>query len=233
MVFIKQVDNADAGDSDTVGGNDWDKLDKFFNDEVDEATAKINSTFEVTASKFKIRDVTDETKEIVNDVSAITTATTRTITYPDKDLNFGIIPICATKGADEAVVGSTTLQDDDDLVFAGLANKTYHIILSMIFNDSDGAGGFKFAFTLPTGATGITGDSNVFFRGTSEDSMVNNITSAQSITGLGAGTTYHAGFVVTVRMGGTAGNIQLQWAQNVASGTTTLQKGSSMVISES
>ena len=87
MVFIKKVSNADAGDADHVGGNDWDKLDDFFADAVNAATAKINSTLEVTASKFKIRDATDETKEIVNNVSAIATGTTRTITYPDANVN--------------------------------------------------------------------------------------------------------------------------------------------------
>ncbi|KKL06856.1 hypothetical protein LCGC14_2591840 [marine sediment metagenome] len=87
MVFIKKVSNADAGDADHVGGNDWDKLDDFFADVANAATAKIDSTFEVTASKFKIRDATDETKEIVNNVSAITTGTTRTITYPDANVN--------------------------------------------------------------------------------------------------------------------------------------------------
>jgi len=91
MVFIKKVDNADAGDGDTVGGNDWDTFDDFMADVADAATAKINSTIEVTASKFKIRDVTDESKEIVNDVSAIDTATTRTITYPNKDLTVNSI----------------------------------------------------------------------------------------------------------------------------------------------
>ena len=87
MVFIKKVSNSDPGDADTVGGDDWDKLDDFFADVVNAATAKINSTFELIASKFKIRDVTDETKEIVNDVSAIATGTTRTITWPDANVN--------------------------------------------------------------------------------------------------------------------------------------------------
>jgi len=94
MVFIKKVDNSDPGDANTVGGDNWDTLDDFFADVVNAATAKINSTFEVMASKFKIRDVTDETKEIVNNVATVATGTTRTITWPNKNIDFGgvIVP---------------------------------------------------------------------------------------------------------------------------------------------
>jgi len=87
LVFIKKVVNADPGDVDHVGGNDWDNLDDYFNDSVDVLTGEINSTLKVVGSKFAIRDVTDLTKEIIHDVSAIATMTTRTITYPDANVN--------------------------------------------------------------------------------------------------------------------------------------------------
>ena len=98
MVFIKKVSNADAGDADHVGGNDWDKLDDYFNDSVDILTGEINSTLKVVGSKFAIRDVTDLTKEIISDVSAITTGTTRTITYPDSNIDLGAFPVANLTG---------------------------------------------------------------------------------------------------------------------------------------
>jgi len=94
LVFIKKVDNTDPGDGDTVGGDDWDKFDDYFDDVVNALTGKVNSTFEVMASKFKIRDLADETKELVNNVAAIAAGTTRTITWPNKNIDFGnvIVP---------------------------------------------------------------------------------------------------------------------------------------------
>ncbi len=89
----KKVSNADAGDATHFGGDDFDKVADLFSDVVNVDTVQINSTFELIASKFKIRDLTDETKELVFDVSAILTATTRTIIWPDSNLNFGSFPI--------------------------------------------------------------------------------------------------------------------------------------------
>ena len=60
----KDVNNADPGDVTHFGGNDFDKIADLFNDVSNVDTVKIDSIFELIASKFKIRDATDESKEI-------------------------------------------------------------------------------------------------------------------------------------------------------------------------
>jgi hypothetical protein len=50
------------------------------------------------------------------------------------------------------VTSSATIQDDDDFQFAVEANKTYQISGFMAI--SAFAGGFKWIFTVPSGASG-------------------------------------------------------------------------------
>ena len=111
MVFIKQVNNSDPGSATEVGGDNWDKLDQFFSDTVDIAIAQINSTIEVMASKFKIRDVTDETNEVNFDVSGITTGTTRTLTVPDASDTIVLL-------AETQTLTNKTLNDFSNLIAA-------------------------------------------------------------------------------------------------------------------
>ena len=130
----KKVTNADAGTASKFGGNDMDKISDFLSDVADVDTVKINSTFELIASKFKIRDLTDETKEIVNDVSAITTMTTRTITYPDA--NVDLTSLAHTTGLTNGRIpflASGILSDD-----AGLKWDNVNTILTVENTDASG-----------------------------------------------------------------------------------------------
>jgi len=79
MVFIKQVVNADAGDADHVGGNDWDILDKFFDAGINVATADINSIFKIRNGKLQLINPGNSAHYIIN-TGAITAD--RIITYP-------------------------------------------------------------------------------------------------------------------------------------------------------
>ena len=60
MVFIKKTNNADSGDADHVGGDDWDKLDNYFDDIDIESTlghpSKINTKTEVRSGKLVIKN---------------------------------------------------------------------------------------------------------------------------------------------------------------------------------
>ena len=60
MVFIKRMNNADAGDATHLGGDNWDNLDKYFDDTDIEATlgkpAKINTKTEVRSGKLVIKN---------------------------------------------------------------------------------------------------------------------------------------------------------------------------------
>src|SRR4029078_13128687 len=72
MVFIKQVVNADAGNADTVGGDDWDLLDSYHDDtDLSPRIANINTVTRFRDSKFRQRNPLN-TAEYVTVPSAIT-----------------------------------------------------------------------------------------------------------------------------------------------------------------
>jgi hypothetical protein len=56
MVLMKKVVNANPGDADHVGGNDWDKLSDYFNDTDVSEVPRINNPTEFRSGILKIRD---------------------------------------------------------------------------------------------------------------------------------------------------------------------------------
>lgn len=79
-------------------------------------------TSEFLDGAFRILNSADDSKQIAMDASAITTATTRTITMPDTDVDLGDI---AVNAADiDALASGFRLQDDVDTSTAGLGNIT-------------------------------------------------------------------------------------------------------------
>lgn len=136
------------------------------------------------------------------------------------------------KGTDESVTSSTTLQDDDELVFAASANVSYMVKLDL--NLDDGGGMHKFAFTVPSGATmdfatgmaltpnAVSNEAQMWSQGFSGGTTF--------LAGcIGAGTQAH--IIATVTIGGTPGNIQLQWAQNASNPNASIVKrGSAMYV---
>jgi len=126
------------------------------------------------------------------------------------------------KPADETVTSTTTLQDDDDLVITPNINKTYGYMLMCMFT-SDTPAGFRYAASIPSGATmtRVAGQNwNSTLEGTMED-----MTTAKSVTT--SGTFNHIIQVVgRLIMGGTAGDVNFQWAQNISDAAdTTVQEG--------
>ena len=85
--FIKKVNNSDPGDADHVGGDDWDKLDDYFNKVATGLTARINSITRFYGTNLRIRNPAD-TFSYLHNPSAI--VATRTVTYPllTGDANF-------------------------------------------------------------------------------------------------------------------------------------------------
>ncbi|MBL8000104.1 MAG: hypothetical protein JNL32_15895, partial [Candidatus Kapabacteria bacterium] len=133
------------------------------------------------------------------------------------------------KTSDESVTNSTSLQNDDDLDFSIGANQTWEVeVMMRVYG---GNGDIKFALTLPAGASmwvSACGDEN----GSADDYL------EMTVSGTGyafnpsgpwnlstTGSLVHLkGVVVT---GGTAGTVQLRWAQNVSDGTATVVKSMS------
>lgn len=143
------------------------------------------------------------------------------------------------KTSDESVTSSTTLQDDNQLTLAVSANCTYAFRVWIMATDAtDANGDIKFAFTFPTGAvchfsgkgphsllaSGAFGDGEYIAR--------NTATSGSTVATYGL-TTSVIGIELTglLIVSGTAGNLQLQWAQNSSdANATTVQSGSFMTL---
>lgn len=146
-----------------------------------------------------------------------------------------------SKTADETVTSSATLQNDDHLVLPVVANAVYTFALDLYMIDAaDFVGDFKMSFTCPTGATFDMHGSGAHITDLSAGTSANGewiaklaTTSAGANLTFGCGNTSATGVRVYGRlvMSSTAGNFQLQWAQNASDASgTTLKAGSYMTM---
>lgn len=128
------------------------------------------------------------------------------------------------KEADESVTTSTTLQNDDELLFAVAANEVWQFEGSM-FIDTTSSADFRFAVTGPSGAVGRVfaaySDTAAF------DAHVGAGDLGDTIDLQTANTGTLVRFWGGIHNGANAGNLQVQWAQRVSQGTaTTVHAGS-------
>lgn len=123
------------------------------------------------------------------------------------------VPIIVYKSADETVNNSTTFQNDDALVTASLtANKDF-LFEAGIRVDSSTVADLKIQFTLPASATMEAAVIYVDTAGTNAFSAIYRGASL-STGGAGAGTTRYISIHGLIKIAGTAGTVQLQWAQD-------------------
>lgn len=135
--------------------------------------------------------------------------------------------IARAKEASESVSSSTTLQNDDDFVFPLKANKKY-VISGDLRLSANASGGFKAAWTLPSGTTG---------RFSIIEDTANPINNADAATGGGQTATLLVGNVCVIYgyilTSSTAGDAIFQWAQNAPSAaSTTINQCSTMILTE-
>lgn len=147
----------------------------------------------------------------------------------------------AYKTADETVNNSSTLQNDDHLLFIAAPNKSYKVDIYVIVQTVTGSGNddIKFGWSVPAGCTGYWGTADT-------NASVEGITPITGLTGtplanqtLSASANYSTGAAMNVLMkfeaiilnGATQGTVNLQWAQNVA-GARDLKilRGSTLII---
>lgn len=139
----------------------------------------------------------------------------------------GPIERLIVKTADEIVNTSTTFQDDDHLVFACTANTSYGIEAQLLLNATSTTPDFKFQWTGPSGFTMFWGPLGPTAAGTGTTSSFWYGTEiGAGLVALLTGTGTHANASLSgtagmtlkgiVRCAGTAGNVQLQWAQNTS-----------------
>jgi len=135
-------------------------------------------------------------------------------------------PIFVRKASDETVNNTATLQNDDELVAAVLANATYEVFLRLIVN-SGTTPDFKYAFTVPASATG----SAQLYTGSNPDTAASSLQGPASITATGAASGVGADQVIIVQgiliVAATPGNLQFQWAQNTATVANSSVKANS------
>lgn len=137
------------------------------------------------------------------------------------------------KTADENVNNSAVLQNDDELFIALEANKTYEISGHLVFITTTSAIDAKVALTCPAGATitwsAIGMDPAVAAGNTGSGTWTGSVASGGTIP-VGVSSAYTPVLISgTIAVGATAGNLQLQWAQNTATAANlTLKAGSNL-----
>ena len=117
------------------------------------------------------------------------------------------------KTVNEVVNGSTTYQDDDELFIPVLANERW-VIDAHILVDSGTTPDMKFKWTVPSGT--VINWERVHLGGAPLLAAGERVES-----GAGVGTVRLLEYRLIVNVGSTAGNIQLQWAQNVSDASNT------------
>ncbi len=130
------------------------------------------------------------------------------------------------KTAIETLTTDIVLQNDDHLFLAIAADEDWAYTFNLQMN-SPTAADFKLRITVPSGASGIV-DVLAWSLTKLEDA---NVGGAVGDTVILLSTVIMRFILVkvTVENGATPGNVQLQWAQNSSSGSTSVHQGSSMI----
>jgi len=132
------------------------------------------------------------------------------------------------KTADEQVVSSTTLQDDDALKFTPSVSKTYHIY-ALLFINSGSTPDFKYDLSIPSGADSLRVNGS----GTPASAIGTIQWHANPKNITTAGNNQYVWTQGRVVMGTTAGDIIIQWAQQTSdTGLTKVLLGSFLLAWE-
>ncbi len=133
--------------------------------------------------------------------------------------------IVAVKASDETV-NNNTLQNDDDLLFAVGVNEEW-LVEVYLLTISGTTPDFKFAWALPAGATA---DGEVYEPAEGAPFGFQVVHDSTAVTASGAGALRAFKMWSVILVGGNAGNVQLQWAQNTTdAGDTKMLTGSCLI----
>lgn len=138
--------------------------------------------------------------------------------------------------ADQSKTSDTALADATNLGFAVLANEEWHAEWTLFYTGT--LGDLKLAITVPASATGIWGvhglvDSAIASAADLQAGAVNAFGDANTkLLGDGNNSATYVMAVVraTVFVAGTAGTVQLRFAQQTSSATATTLRAGSCVI---
>lgn len=161
----------------------------------------------------------------------------------------GVAPLSAYKGADQSVSSNNPFVADTDLHIPLAANSRYIVIGMLAFSAAgSNVGDLIATFAWPSGATGMISGWGVVASATATPAGAGNTTVGNVVTtpgvaggapagayqvyggkGTGAGQLAPAYLMCSVQTSSTAGDLQLLWAQHVASGTPTTVKAGSVL----
>ena len=126
---------------------------------------------------------------------------------------------------------TTTLSDDSELSFYAGANTVWEIDVEVYYTAPTG-GDLKFGFNVPSGAAGKLAVIGPAYDSTTYDSQPgihrSGVLNGGNFRVGGIGADGYAKIRAYLRMGSTAGNVTVQWAQDAASGTTTIYSDTSL-----
>jgi hypothetical protein len=150
-------------------------------------------------------------------------------------------PQYIVKASAENVTSSTTLQDDNDIVFSLDANKVYEVRLHASASGAT-AGDIKTAWAVTGGAAQLTlreciGPGTAVTDVTASATIRvsrHSLTSSVSygVDGTAVTSAIAERFLIETTTAGTAGTVKLQWAQNASSGTATTLSTSTYAVCE-
>ncbi len=117
------------------------------------------------------------------------------------------------KTANEIVNNSSTLQNDDELLFAIGANETWQFDCDIYYTANNATADLKVTWVGPSGSTIIWSPVG---KDASNGTLDSTGANAGGVTGTMAGTTgqLHQRHMGIIANGATPGNLQFQWAQN-------------------
>lgn len=139
------------------------------------------------------------------------------------------MPFHVVKSADESVTGSTSLQNDDHLVFAVGANEIWVAEYFLTLISASVTPDFKLDFSVPSGAVGGFAFTRRDTASGLTEETAGNFGSPLDM-GIDAANTYWPMYVyLYIDTAGTAGNVQLRWAQNTSNANAMTMKAGSML----
>ena len=134
----------------------------------------------------------------------------------------------AHKEADETLNNDAALQNDDDLAVA-LLTASYYMFFAHILDNSAANADIKFAFTVPANA--VLGWTHIGLNAGGALSAQFIGVSGTATDSYGAAVNWECFLYGVVYTTDTAGNLQLQWAQNTAQvSDTKVLRGSSLAV---
>lgn len=123
---------------------------------------------------------------------------------------------------------NTTLADVTELSIGVQASRTYQFS-AVLFVDADASGGYKFAIGGTATATAIIYNINALNNGSSAYTLTSRQTSVGGSAGAATGTSLYVEISGTITVNA-AGTLTVQFAQNSASGTSSVLVGSTFTV---